>query len=398
MLLIRYLLQFVEKAIDGAAVAYILILFANWNGAGAASTLAIVATCISTVGAYLLARKADRTDKARSLQAIEAIRGTLLLMLAVAGSSSIVLALAYCALLLFQALVAPIADALAIQGLDAKDRVTLFSRIYWVTNVAKLFGLVVGMFAIERGFFEWLLGGFACLSYLIAVMLSRQKSALHSLSPEKRPDVSSARRRSFGNGFLALCIGYSGAWALVHLLTTFVGVEYARKFEYGISVNWSAALLDGVQLFYFVRVVGCITAVAGQKPVNFLFSASTRLGSLGRIQIGAALYTLGMLALATSGNAYAIFVAIVVYTVGEMLFVPYVRAYAVRILSEERRVEGLFFYGIIPMRVGQLLAAAMVLFVGAPWVAGTFISAFGLLFIAGLAVSFYLTRSLAWTS
>lgn len=258
-------------------------------------------------------------------------------------------------------IVRPAAEALLIDLSTKETRAFMFSINYWATNMSIMLGLIVGGWFFKTHLFE-----------LLAVMVSVSMFTLWMsflYIKESLPDES-RKKSDKPFGFKALASSYYtvvrdipfiwftlGGIAILSIefqRNNFIAVRLEKEIiPKTFDIFGQLLTIDGVRLLSLLTVENTLMIV--------LFTAITakwiKNKPLERLMyIGFILFGLGYGFLAFSNNIAGLFIAVIVLSIGELLYVPARQTILADIIDDSQRGAYMAFNGFI-FQVGKIFGS-----------------------------------------
>lgn len=205
-----------------------------------------------------------------------------------------------------------------------------YALVYWAINFGAAVGPAVGGLIAARSYagLFWLEGA-TLLAYAAIVLVA---------VPESRPDAASGAARTLS----LRPVGRDGALAAVALVVLLVGVGFFQLFS-ALPITMAADGLSELQFGLVVTVNGGLIVLIGLPVAAYV---GARLTS-GLVPAAVALVAIGLALTATAETfaAYAAFA--VIWTLGEMAFLPVVPTIVARLAPAHLRgsYQGVYHAG-----------------------------------------------------
>ena len=325
---IRLAILFLEKFSEASVFPFMALRFTERMGARTAGAMMVVAFFLSMLAGIYAGHLADTRGRRPVLLSSEWVRTLLLMGLAAAcwpGVDAPWLAFGlFIGVVTAAGLSTPTAEALVIDLVTPETAKRLYNSVYWVTNVARSSGTLVGA-ALYTVAFAGMLSGLAVASALISLLITLTLEETWRV-PEPRPFrpgelvreyVSVLRDRRFLRYVLANLLSLGVAAQLAHYVAVRLGTTTGPHTL--VSLAEHAVVLDGAQLFGLLRIENGVMVVLLAHLVQRLGRGLDERRLFGW---GFALFGLGFAVLATSDAAWMLVLFTAVFTVGELMYAP----------------------------------------------------------------------------
>ncbi|WP_335871223.1 MFS transporter [Bacillus sp. 2205SS5-2] len=289
-------------------------------------------------------------------------------------------------------LIYPASEAMLIDVSTKETRAFMYSISYWVRNFSLMLGLMIGGWFFQTNLFELLLALLilSIVTVWITLTYIEETHEVVRVDGERAkfrltPFLKSYRAVSSDWPFVLFTLGGIAIIALEFQRVNFIAVRLNKEFipqTFALS-DYLAFSLDGVKLITLLTVENTFIIVLCTAIVAKWIS--TQLGKEQLILFtGFLLFGSGYAVLAFSNHLLTLFLAVIVLTIGELLYVPTRQTILADIIDDSRRGSYLAFNGLV-IQIGKLFGALGII-VG-EIIGGTGMAAFYLLF-AFLAIGF----------
>ncbi|MYL48228.1 MFS transporter [Halobacillus litoralis] len=258
-------------------------------------------------------------------------------------------------------LVNPAAEAMLIDVSTKDSRAFMYAINYWAINMSMMIGLMIGGWFFERNLFE-LIAVLLGISLLTLWMTSTKITDTYVVSEEKvregyglKPVLKNYSLVMKDVPFLAFTIGGIAILGIEFQRNNFISV----RLEQDIASNMMDLFgmfsfeLDGIRLLSLLTVANTLFIV--------LFTSLFSKWIKGRkeetiMYAGFALFGLGYAFLAFSNHIPGLFIAVIVLSIGELLYVPTRQSILADIVDDTRRGAYMAFNGLV-FQFGKILGA-----------------------------------------
>lgn len=259
-----------------------------------------------------------------------------------------------------QGMINPAADAMLIDVSTVENRAFMYSISYWANNLSILIGVMVGGWFFQSHLFLLLIALFilsllttGLTVHLLSETLIKQENSTKSVGIAAV--FRSYRKVMKDRRFLLFTLAGIAIMTVEFQRNNFVSVRLAEELKHlTISLgNMGTVTLDGV------RILSLLTAV--NTVIIVLFTGAIAKWVTGRPQkkimfTGFLLFSLGYAVTAFSNQLLILFIATVVFSFGELLYVPTRQTILAEIIDESSRGSYVAFNGII-FQLGKILAS-----------------------------------------
>lgn len=253
----------------------------------------------------------------------------------------------------------PAAEAMLIDVSTKENRTLMYSINYWAVNLSMMLGLIVGGWFFESHFFELLICLFA-MSFLTLWMTMALIEETYKL-PESVEKKDSFSLKKIGQSyqmvirdikFLLFTLGGIAILSIEFQRNNFIAIRLQEDFKsmlvaFGDNFTFS---LSGVKLLSLLTVentliIVLLTTITAKIIKN---KSQTLIMYTGFILFG-----LGYAVLAFSNNIYVLIIAVVVLSIGELMYVPTRQTILAELVDDSRRGAYMAFNGVV-IQVGKI--------------------------------------------
>lgn len=320
------------------------IYFASYFGQTMAGLMMLVTVITGLLSSFFGGYYADVKGRKKVLVVSEQIRFVCLLLLALVNSKWIEMPLVTFFLFLINIVLisisTPANEAIIIDVSTPDTRKYVYSISYWITNLSLAIGSMLGAFLYKSHFFELIviISVSSLISYMIIEKYLKEtvqpnvqveKVSLIKIFKSYKPVLSN---RLFMKYFLVGIV----LLGIEMQLGNYISVRLAH--EFGIqSLSQLFSFLekiDGVQLFGILRTENTILVVL---LISFVTRIGNRLSDRVSFNLGVILFVCGYSVVAVSNNAWILLLATLIFTLGELIYVPVFQAMFAEIVPEDAR-------------------------------------------------------------
>ncbi|MDL5376132.1 MFS transporter [Exiguobacterium mexicanum] len=341
---IRISINFIQKLTQTAIFPFMTIYFAQQFGVTLAGVLIVTTTVLSFIGSLYGGAWADRYGRKRVLVSGERLGFLSLGGMAICNSTFLSdPTLTFVFFLMnniVNGIVTPANEAILIDDSTTDNRKFLYALSYWTLNISIVVGSIVGGFLFQAHLFDLLIG--AALASLACMLMIRMR-----LNDTYRPKPSTTPLSWRG-----LCHGYAIVFrdrlftiyliagvltlSLELQLTHYLAIHFVDTFTtpqslFGVS-------LDGTMLLGVLRSENTVLVLL----FSFLVLKWTKpFNERSVLYTGVVLFSGGFALLLVSGSVVVMLIGTLVFTLGELLYVPIHQALLIGAVSVS-------LYGLIP--------------------------------------------------
>ncbi|WP_124728017.1 MDR family MFS transporter [Staphylospora marina] len=251
----------------------------------------------------------------------------------------------------------PATDAMIIDSSNSENRRTVYTLQYWIYNLSIMIGsLIGGLYFLDKRF--WLFLALSVVSLINLLLFATLRELMPA--PTKAPDLSeflsdfsaSYRKVAVDRLFILYWIASLAVLSLEFQFPYYVTVLLHRTFpEQTLSISGLfSATLDGIQAVSWLRMENTVLIVAGAL---LLSSWIKKMNDRAALTGGIALYTVGNAALVLTQDIGLLLLAVFVYTLGEVIFIPVKQSMLADLADERSRSAYMAVYNQL-FHVGRL--------------------------------------------
>lgn len=278
----------------------------------------------------------------------------------------------------FSGLFLPAAGAMIIDVSTVDNRKYIYSISYWANNLAMALGGVVGAFTFTAHRFElFLIITMVSFSSLLTTIFFISETYI----PVKNTSIESSQKSSIfhtykkvlqDKTFLMYIVASLLILSIEQQLTNYIGIRLEKEMvtQTLLSIqNWSLEV-DGIKMLGFLKTENTIiVALAAGLVIKLTKSLRDSIS----FQTGALIFTVGYAITSLSTSPWILFIAMLVATIGELMYVPIKQAYLGNLAPDDARssyiaIDGLTQYcsmiiGAIFITLGAFLNFWMISFI-----------------------------------
>lgn len=257
-------------------------------------------------------------------------------------------------------LVNPAAEAMLIDVSTKETRAFMYSINYWAVNMSMMIGVIVGGWLYKDFFFELLLS-LLVMSFIVlwmTVALIHETYVVQNTTKKEygfSPLMKSYQTVIKDFPFVLFTLGGIMILALEFQRNNFIAVRLEEEITSRLWSFWGGMNIniDGVKLLSLLTVENTLIIV--------LYTAVASKWIKGRAEqpimyIGFILFGSGYAIMAFSNSIPTLFLAIVVLSIGELLYVPTRQSILADIVDDSKRGAYMAFNGFV-FQIGKMLGA-----------------------------------------
>ncbi|MDX8365440.1 MFS transporter [Cytobacillus sp. IB215665] len=259
-------------------------------------------------------------------------------------------------------LINPAAEAMLIDVSTKETRTLMYSINYWAVNLSIMLGLLVGGWLFKTHFFELLIILFfiSIITLTMTITLIKEtftsKKTVEALKPYGiKPLLLSYQTVIKDIPFVLFTIGGIAILSLEHQRNNFIAVRLEGEIIPTVvslfgNIQFS---LDGVKLLSLLFVGNTLIIVLFTSFVSKFIKNKAEQPIM---YTGCLLFGAGYAILSFSNDFLLLFIAIIILSIGELLFVPTRQSILADIVEDNRRGAYMAFNGFI-FQFGKMFGA-----------------------------------------
>ncbi|WP_053217078.1 MDR family MFS transporter [Virgibacillus senegalensis] len=255
----------------------------------------------------------------------------------------------------------PAAEAMLIDVSTKETRAFMYSVNYWAVNFSLMLGLMVGGWLFKTHFFE-LLVGLVLMSFVTLWMTSAliEETMTKGKNADKKEYGLMPLLRSYQTvvkdfPFVLFTLGGIAILSLEFQRNNFIAVRLEQEIV-PKAFSWMGGhslLIDGVRLLSLLTVVNTIMIVLFTALISKWIKNKPEQPIM---YAGFLLFGLGYAFMAFSNHIPGLFLAVVVLSIGELLYVPTRQSLLADIVDDSKRGAYMAFNGFV-FQVGKMFGA-----------------------------------------
>lgn len=360
---IRIYTSFLSRIVGSAIFPFMAIYFTTRMNASIAGVLVVSQVFIQFITGLYGGHLADLVGRKRLMVAGEVIKVGAFIGMLLANSPWYESALlTYVMMLLVGVsggLVNPAAEAMLIDVSTKETRSFMYAVNYWAVNLSIMIGLSIGGWFFEDYLFEllivlmalslltlWMTVTFIIDTYVVTSEKSRGQYGL-------KPLLTSYGLVCKDLSFLAFTLGGVAILAIEFQRNNYISVRLERDIQ-PMMVDFLglyAFQLDGIKLLSLLTVTNTLIIVLFTAIVSRWIK---RKDEQPLMYGGFILFGAGYAFIAFSTHLPGLFLAVVVLSIGELLYVPTRQAMLAEVVDDSRRGAYMAFNGLV-FQLGKML-------------------------------------------
>ncbi|KGX83859.1 MDR family MFS transporter [Pontibacillus marinus] len=361
---IRIYTSFLGRVIGSMIFPFMAIYFTNKINATVAGVLLLIHVVVQFISGLYGGYLADLLGRKRMMVTGEWIRVIGVVGLILVNSpwfvSPWITFLMMLIIGISSGLVNPAAEAMLIDVSTKETRAFMYSINYWAVNMSMMIGMIVGGWLYKDYFFELLLS-LLVMSFVVlwmTVALIHETYVVQKTTKKEygfSPLMKSYQTVIKDFPFVLFTLGGIMILALEFQRNNFIAVRLEDEITSRVWSFWGGMNLniDGVKLLSLLTVENTLIIV--------LFTAVASKWIKGRAEqsimyMGFILFGSGYAIMAFSNSIPTLFLAIVVLSIGELLYVPTRQSILADIVDDSKRGAYMAFNGFV-FQVGKMLGA-----------------------------------------
>ncbi|WP_214483789.1 MFS transporter [Bacillus sp. SM2101] len=257
----------------------------------------------------------------------------------------------------------PAADAMLIDVSTKKTRAFMYSVNYWAVNLSIMLGLMIGGLLFKNYFFELLITLFIIslitlwmTTVLIKETYSSKKKPFENIKLYGlKPIIQSYKTVIRDIPFVLFTLGGIAIFSIEFQRNNFISIRLEEEIiPKAITLFGNIQFsLDGVKLLSLLVIENTLIIVL---LTSFVSKWIKNKSEQPIMYFGFLLFGLGYAVLAFSNHIIGLFVAVVVLSIGELLYVPTRQSLLADIVDDSRRGAYMAFNGFV-FQIGKLFGA-----------------------------------------
>ncbi|MDL4841752.1 MDR family MFS transporter [Aquibacillus rhizosphaerae] len=360
---IRIYTSFFSRVIGSMIFPFMAIYFTNKLNASVAGILLILHVVVQFIAGLYGGYLADILGRKRLMVIGEAMK--LLGFAVMIGANSPITSSAWITFLAMliigvsSGFVNPAAEAMLIDVSTKETRAFMYAINYWAVNMSLMLGLIVGGWFFKTHLFELLIALFVMTLvtlWMTAVLIEETLVGKKTVNKEYgvKALLKSYQTVIKDFPFVLFTLGGIAILSLEFQRNNFIAVRLEDEIiPRTLEILTFSVTIDGIKLLSLLTVENTLMIVLFTGLASKLIK-----GRSERIimYIGFILFGLGFAILAFSTNILGLFLAVMILTVGELMYVPTRQSLLADIVGDSRRGAYMAFNGFV-FQIGKLFGA-----------------------------------------
>jgi len=257
-------------------------------------------------------------------------------------------------------LINPAAEAMLIDVSTKESRALMYSINYWAVNLSIMLGLMVGGWFFETHFFGLLISLMA-ISFVTLWMTKALIQETYKAVPVKeaeksfgfKPIIESYRAVIQDLPFVLFTLGGIAILSIEFQRNNYISIRLAKEIHTHVISLWGNVhiTLNGVKLLSLLTVENTLIIVLFTALITKWLKSKSEQTIM---YLGFLLFGLGYSVLAFTTNSVILFVAVIVLSIGELLYVPTRQSLLADIVDDSRRGAYMAFNGFV-FQIGKIV-------------------------------------------
>ncbi|MEJ8548495.1 MDR family MFS transporter [Brevibacillus borstelensis] len=394
---IRILTSFLTRAVGTMIFPFMAIYFSEKLGQGLAGVLMLANVAAQIVTSFYGGYFADRWGRKKVMVYAQAVQLFAFATMTLANSPLVESAWLTFAMMLVQGacngMINPAADAMLIDVSTAENRGLMYSINYWSVNLSIAIGAMFGglLFATHRFelFFSLTLVGLLTLALTAFFIEETYRPDPKHDSQKKGTGILRGMANNYSlvmkdKLFVLYSLGGLLLLSLELQTANYVGVRLQQEFvaqQFYFPGGFSLEI-TGIKVLSMIQLLNTVTVISLAMYVTKLIK---RFDDKRVLYAGFFLYTVGYSIIGCSNTLWLIAAAVLVATVGELMYVPVRQTYLAEIVKAEARSSYMAVNGLVIQ--GAKAFGALGISVGAVLPSGAMAALYFLMGMAGLLLT-----------
>ncbi len=255
----------------------------------------------------------------------------------------------------------PAAEAMLIDVSTKETRSFMYSINYWAVNLSIMLGLIVGGWFYKTHLFELLISLFIMsiiTLWMTAALIKETYKKKEGITKKEygfKPIIQSYKTVIKDLPFIWFTLGGIAILSLEFQRNNFIAVRLEKEFMPTTYDFWNLfdVSLDGVKLLSLLTVENTIIIILFTAIVSKWIKNKQEKPLM---YIGFTLFGLGYAILAFSNSLWLLFTAVIILSIGELLYVPTRQSLLAAIVDDTKRGAYMAFNGFV-FQFGKLFGA-----------------------------------------
>jgi len=363
---LRLYVTFINRLTSSMIFPFIAIYFTQKLGAVTAGVLLIIQVFIEIISSFFGGYLADQIGRKRVMVIGEWLNFIAFLGIAFANSPYYTSAWSTFFMLLLigisTGLINPAAEAMLIDVSTEETRTYMYSINYWTRNFSLLLGLMIGGWFFKTHLFALLiaLAAMSLITLLITTILIQETNIQVSNNSSQKgyslkEILSSYKEVILDIPFIWYTLGGIAIYAIECQRVNFISVRMEQEIHqhtYHLFGLFSFPL-DGVKLISLLTIENTLLVVL---LVSLSAKIIRKYSEQSVMYVGFILFGLGYAFLAFSNHIVGLLIAVVILTIGEIMYIPTRQTILASIINNAKRGSYMAINGLV-FQFGSLFGA-----------------------------------------
>ncbi|SDD02672.1 MFS transporter, DHA1 family, multidrug resistance protein B [Terribacillus halophilus] len=362
---IRIYTSFMSRMIGSMIFPFMAVYFVREMNATIAGVLMMINVIIQFLASLYGGHLADRIGRKRMMVLGEAAKMIAFIGMVLANMPGFTSAIITFAMLMVisvaSGMIMPAQEAMLIDVSTQETRAYMYAINYWANNLAMMIGLTIGGWLFQDYMFQLLIGLAVMSLATLAVTAGfiQETYTVSSMSGEKnnlglKSLFASYRSVSKDTAFLLFVLGGIAILSLEFQRSNYLTVRMEKDIsEMGLSLFGFSFSIDGLRLVSLLTVENTLLIVLFTGVVTKLIKGhNERLV----MYAGFILFGAGFIIMAVSNNPFILAAAVLILSVGELMYVPTRQSMLADMVDDTRRGTYMAFHGFV-FQFGKLIGA-----------------------------------------
>ncbi|SDM78446.1 MDR family MFS transporter [Sediminibacillus halophilus] len=362
---VRIYTSFLSRIIGSMIFPFMAIYFTDKINAAAAGILLLINVIVQFLAGLYGGFLADMLGRKRLMVMGETMKlfafTGMLLVNAPWGTSAIATFAMMLVISVATGFINPAAEAMLIDVSTKETRAFMYSINYWAVNLSLMLGLMIGGWLFKTHFFELLIGlvGMSVITLWMTSVLIKETLQSEKTAAQKQygllPLLRSYQTVIKDLPFVLFTLGGIAILSLEFQRNNFIAVRLEqdivpRAFTW---IEGHEVLVDGVRLLSLLTVVNTVMIVLFTAVISKWIKNKPEQPIM---YAGFVLFGCGYAFMAFSNHIPGLFLAVVVLSIGELLYVPTRQSMLADIVDDSKRGAYMAFNGFV-FQVGKMFGA-----------------------------------------
>ncbi|MGC5328242.1 MFS transporter [Brevibacillus sp. SYSU BS000544] len=328
---IRIVVQFFTNLATMMVVPYLAIYFASRVGETITGIMFLTVICSGVAGGFVGGFYGDRLGRKKLLVISECFVGITYLLIALSNSSwfeSIpVTFILFIINMFFVGVFAPASQAMVIDVSASEERKYVFGFMYWSFNLSLALGGLIGAYLFETYRFALFLSVaiislFSMLTTIIFISETHQRNEKATPATGRETNFVGTYKQVLRDKVFLLFV-FAGILisSVENQLTNYIGIRLAKELPAQAFLPFQVFPLevDGMRMLGILRTENTLLVVLFTTIVTAIMK---RYHDRNVLTWGIFFFTLGFMVLGFSNQPWVLLLAMLVLSIGELMYIP----------------------------------------------------------------------------